>query len=94
MRFRQDMPIKEFAEFAVAENFYVVNVITKEIRVFEREAVRFCCKFVKLLHKFVIEMTNVHTGRHYDSVYTKADVVVFSTRDEAIAYANIGRTEK
>ena len=94
MRFRQDMPIKEFAEFAVAENFYVVDVITKEIRVFEKEAVRFSCEFIKLLGKFVIEMVNVYTGRHYDSVYTKADVVVFSTQDEAIAYANIGRIEK
>ena len=94
MRFRQDMPIKEFAKFAVAENFYVVDIVTREIRVFEKEAVRFCCQFVQLLQKFVIEMVNVHTGRHYDSVYTKADVVVFSDRDEAVAFAKIGRTEK
>lgn len=93
MQFKQDMPIKDFAEFAVAENFYVVDLITKEIRVFEREAVRFSCEFIKLLGKFVIEMVNVHTGRHYDNIYTKSDVVVFSDRSEALTFLG-GRKEK
>ncbi len=93
MQFKQDMSIKDFAEFAVAENFFVVDLITKEIRVFEREAVRFSCEFIKLLGKFVIEMVNVHTGRHYDSIYTKSDVAVFSDRSEALAFLG-GRKEK
>lgn len=93
MQFRHDMPIKEFAEFAVAENFYVVDVITKQLRVFEKEAVTFCCTFINLLGKYVIEMTNTRTGKHYDDIYANSGVAVFADRAEALKFIG-GREEK